>query len=71
MAWLCVEEKGWSHLEKGIDFEVEGKREKGRVKRTRKNQVKEESVKVGLRREDALQHSKWNVSVNKIAAGWR
>ena len=35
-------------------FEVEGQRRKGRLKRTWKRQVEEESVKVGLRREDTL-----------------
>ena len=34
-------------------------------------QVDEESVKVALRREDALLRSKWIVGVNKIAAGLR
>ena len=52
-------------------FVVEGQREKGRLKRTWKKQVEEESVKVGLRMEDALCQSKWSVSVNKIAAGLR
>ena len=34
-------------------------------------QVKEECMKVGLRREDALYRSKWSVGVNKIAAELR
>ena len=67
----CVEERGWSHLESGIYFEVEGQRMNGKLKRTWKKQVEEESVKVGLRREDALCRSKWNVGVNQIAAGLR
>ena len=33
-----------------------------------KRQVEEESVKIGLRREDALCRSKWSVGVNKITA---
>ena len=37
-----------------LNFEVEGQMKKGRLKRTWKKQVEEESVKVGLRREDAL-----------------
>ena len=36
-----------------------------------KKQVEEESMKVGLRRKEALCHSKWSVFVNKIAAGLR
>ena len=41
-------------LRMALDLEVEGQRKKGRPKRTRKEQVEEESVKVGLRREDAF-----------------
>ena len=37
-----------------------------RLKRTWKKQVEEESVKVGLRREDALCLSKWIIGVNMI-----
>ena len=41
-------------LRTALDFEVDGQRKKGRPKTTWKGQVEEESVKVGLRREDAL-----------------
>ena len=37
-----------------FDFEVESQRKKGRPKRMWKKQVEEESMKVGLRRKDAL-----------------
>ena len=53
-------------LRRALDFEVEGQRKKGGPK-----QVKKESVKIGLRREDELSQSKWSVSVNQIAAGLR
>ena len=53
-------------------MEVEGQRKKGRQKRTWKRQVVEESVEVGLRREDTpLCHSKWSVGLNNIAVGLR
>ena len=52
-------------------FEVKGERKKGRLKRTWNRQVEEESVKVGLRREDALCQSKWGVGVDQIAAWMR
>ena len=55
----------------GIRFEVEGQRKKGKLKRRWKNQVEEESVKVGLRREDALCWSRWSVEINQVAAGLR
>ena len=41
-------------LRRALDFEVESQRRKWRQKRTWKKQVEEESVKVGLRREDVL-----------------
>ena len=41
-------------LRRALDFVIEGQRKKGRPKRTWKNQVEEESMKVGLRKEDAL-----------------
>ena len=44
---------------------------KGMPKRTWKDEVEEESMKVGLRRKDALCRSKWSVGMNKIAAGLR
>ena len=48
-----------------------GQRKKGRPKRTWKKQVEEESVKIGLRREDGLYRSMWSVGVSQIAAGLR
>ena len=47
-----------------LDFEVEGQRKKGRLKTTWEKQVEEESVKVGLRKVDALCRSKWSVGIN-------
>ena len=58
-------------LKRALDFEVECQRKKGRQKKTLKKQVEVESMKVGLRREDALCCSKWSVGVNKIAAWLR
>ena len=51
-------------LRRSLDFEVDGHRKKGRLKRTWKRQVVEESVKFGLRREDALCRSKISIGVN-------
>ena len=58
-------------LRRALDFEVEGQSKNGRPNRTWKKQVEEESVKVGLRREDVLYRSKWSVGINQIAAGLR
>ena len=41
-------------LRRALDIEVEGQRKKVRSKRTWKKQVEQESVKISLRREDAL-----------------
>ena len=41
-------------LRRALDFEVEGQRKKWRLMRTWKKQVEGQSVKIGLRREDAL-----------------
>ena len=57
-------------LRRALDFEFEGQWKKGRQKRTCKKQVEEESVKVGLTREDALCRSMWSVGVNHFAAGF-
>ena len=38
---------------------------------TWKKQVDDESMKVGLRRKDALCRSKWSDGVNQISAGLR
>ena len=53
-------------LRRALDFEVVGQRKKGRPNRTWKKLVEEESVKVGLRREDALCRSKWNVGMVEV-----
>ena len=58
-------------LRRTFDFEVKGHMKKGRPRRTWKRQVEEESVKVGLRREDALCRSNWSVGINPIATGLR
>ena len=58
-------------LRRAFGFGVEGQGKKGSPKRTWMKQVEEESVKVGLRREDALCRSKWSVGINQIAVGLR
>ena len=58
-------------LRRALDIEVDGQRKKGRPKRTWKRQVVEESVKIGLRRENVLCQSEWSVGVDKIADGLR
>ena len=52
-----------------VKCEVKCQWKRGRVRRTWKKEVVEESVKVGLRREDALCRSQWIIDINMIAAG--
>ena len=61
--------EGGHVLRWALHFEVEGQRKKGRPKRTWKRQAEEESVKVGLRREEKLFRSRLSVGVNQIATG--
>ena len=56
-------------MSRALDFDVEGQTKKGKPKRTRNRQVEEESMKVGLRKEDALCRSMLSAGVNQIAAG--
>ena len=67
---MCCGEDGHV-LRRSLYFEFEGQRKKGRPKRMWKKQVKEESMNVSLRREDALCRSKWSVGINKIAVWLR
>ena len=54
-------------LRRALDIEVESQRMKYWPMRIWKNQVEEESAKVGLRREDELCRSKWYFGVKQIA----
>ena len=54
-------------LRKGLEFEVKGKRKRGRSKKTWKIQVEKKSKSVGLEKKDAMNEAKWRVGVRKIA----
>ena len=58
-------------LRNSLDFEVEVHKKSGRLNGTWNKQVEEESMDVGLSREDALFQSKWIVGVNLIATRLR
>ena len=58
-------------LRMALDFEVEGRRTKGRLRRTWTKQVGGKSVKVGLKKEDVLCRLKLSAGVNQIAAELR
>ena len=52
-----------------LDLEVNGKRKPGRLKKTWKKQVEEETEKIGLKKKDALNQAKWRDEVQAIAEG--
>ena len=57
---------GSSVLRVALDLEVSGKRKRGRLKKTWKKQVKEETEKIGWK-EDSLIQDKWRDRVQAIA----
>ena len=56
-----------SVLRVALDLEVSGNR--GQLKKTWKKQMEEESEKIGLKKEDALNQDKWRDKVQAIAEG--
>ena len=54
-------------LRKLLEFEVKGKRKRGRPKKTWKTQVKKENKSVGLEKKDAMNRARWRVGVGEIA----
>ena len=67
-AHVLRRENGHALMRRALCFNDEGRRKKGRPKRTWRKQVEEKSVKVGLRRKDALCPSN-SVGVDQIAVG--
>ena len=57
-----------SVLRVALDLEVSGKKKRGRPK-TWKKQVEEETEKIDLKKEDALNRAKWRNGVRAIAQG--
>ena len=55
-------------LRKVLEFEVKGKRKRGRPKKTWKTQVEKESKSAGLEKKDAMNRERWRVGVGEIAA---
>ena len=58
---------GDSVLRVALDLEVSDKRKRGRPKKTWKKQVEEETEKIGLKKEDALNRDKWRDGVRVVA----
>ena len=58
-----------SVLRVALDLEVNGKRKRGRPKKTWKKQAEEETEKTGLKKEDALNRAKRRDGVQTTAEG--
>ena len=61
--------EGGHVLRRALDFEAESQKKKGRLNRTSKKQVEEESVKVGLRRKDALAGQRGVLALFRLLLG--
>ena len=55
-------------VRKALEFEVRGKRKRGRPKKTWKMQVEKKSKSVGLEKKNAMNRARWRVGVREIAA---
>ena len=56
-------------LRTALEFEVKGKRKRGRPKKTWKTQVVKESKSVGLEKKDAMNRARWRVGVDCCQIG--
>ena len=58
------------HVLRALDIEVEGQRNKGRLKRNEKGRL-EKNMMAALSKEDAFSQSKWIVGINQITTRLR
>ena len=58
-----------SVLRVALDLEVSGKRKRGRPRRPRRSKLEEETEKIDLKKEDALNRAKWRDGVQAITEG--
>ena len=58
-------------LRRALDFEVAGRRGRGRPNMTWKRQVEEHINQIGLKREDAIDRVKWRNSVYELLRSTR
>ena len=49
-----------------LDFKAVGRRDHRQLKMTRRRQVVKQVDEIGLKREDAIDRSKWHNAVNKL-----
>ena len=56
-------------IKKVLCFKVEGQITRGQPRKPWKNQVEDEIKKIGLKKEDALNRSKWQKGVKMVMSG--
>ena len=69
MRWLgyVLRKEDGNAERKALEFNVEGRRKRGRPKRTWRKQVKKERAKAGLNLKDAHNRTKWRERVQAIS----
>ena len=68
MIRACVKRDDGHVLRKALEFEMKGKRKRGRTRKTWRSQVEKERKSVGLKKEDAKNRARWRVGVVEIAS---
>ena len=70
MVWALRRNNG-DVLRRALDFEVAGRKRRGRPNMTRKRQVEEHIDQIGLKRKDAVDRTKWRDGVGKLSRNIR
>ena len=65
---LQKEDKDW--LKKCMEYEMEGARPRGRPKKTWREIVEKDCRAHGLKREDAMDRSRWRKQIGMIECEW-
>ena len=59
MVWACAAKKDIDWVKKCMEYEVEGSRPRGRLKRTWKEVVQKDCQACNFKREDAMDRGRW------------
>ena len=58
-------------MRRALDFEVAGRRGRGRPNMTSKRQVEEHTDQIGVKKEDAIDRTKWHGGVYELSRNMR
>ena len=67
MVWNVLRRDDDSVFRAALNLEVSGKRKRERPQKTWKKRVEEETERIGLKKDDALNRAKWRDGVRAIA----